>query len=216
MFTLPELPFSYNSLEPSIDETTMKVHHDKHHATYVTNLNQALEGHEDLLNMEIGELISNLSQVPVEIRTKVRNNGGGHYNHSLFWTLLSPKGGEPSPSLLEKINQSFESLSSFKEQFKKAALGRFGSGWTWVIVNPDGTLGIVDTPNQDSPVMEDLPAGPLRRSYSKASRQGKQVILGLDVWEHSYYLKYQNRRAEYIDAFWNIVNWDTVEKLLKS
>lgn len=199
MFTLPELPFEYSALDPSIDEETMRVHHDKHHATYISNLNEALQGQEDLMNMEVGELISKLSQVPEEIRTKVKNNGGGHYNHSLFWTLLSPKGGQPSEDLLKKINQSFESLTNFKDQFKKAALGRFGSGWAWVIVNPDGTLEITDTPNQDSPVME-----------------GKQVILGLDVWEHSYYLKYKNRRAEYIDAFWNVVNWETVEKLLKA
>lgn len=195
MFTLPDLPYDYNALEPSIDEQTMHYHHDNHHATYVKNLNAALEGHEDLLSMDINELLQNLDKVPEEVRTKVRNNGGGHANHLMFWQIMGPnKGGEPTGELLEAINEAFESFDSFKEAFAKAATGRFGSGWAWLIVD-DGKLKIVDTPNQDSPLMD-----------------GKLPILGLDVWEHAYYLKYQYKRADYITAWWNVVNWEEVDR----
>jgi superoxide dismutase, Fe-Mn family len=194
MFTLPELPFASDALEPHIDSTTMEIHHGKHHATYIKNLNDGLIGHDDLLNMDIVELISNLDKVPEDIRGKVRNNGGGHANHSLFWTLLAPNNGAgPEGRLLEAINSTFSSFESFKEAFSKAGLGRFGSGWVWLVVN-NGKLEILDTPNQDSPLMD-----------------GKGTpILGLDVWEHAYYLKYQNKRADYIEAFWNVVNWTEV------
>lgn len=197
MFTLPDLPYPFETLEPYIDKTTMEIHHGKHHAAYVKNLNDVLAGHDDLLNMGINELIQNLSKVPEDIRAKVRNNGGGHANHTLFWELLKVNNGAgPEGALLEAINQSFGSFDTFKETFSKAALGRFGSGWAWLVLN-DGTLEIIDTPNQDSPLME-----------------GRGTpILALDVWEHAYYLKYQNRRVEYIEAFWNVVNWAKVTEL---
>ena len=197
MFTLPELPYAYNALEPYIDEATMKIHHDLHHGTYVKNLNDALSGHDNLLSMPIEELLKNLASVPEAIRTKVRNNAGGHYNHSLFWTLMasaSSAGKEPTGKLLEALNSSFGSVEQFQEKFAAAGLGRFGSGWVWVTLE-NGTVKIEDSPNQDSPVME-----------------GKKVILGLDVWEHAYYLKYQNKRADYIKAWWNVVNWNEVGK----
>jgi len=195
-FELPQLPYAYDALEPHIDKETMNIHHTKHHNTYVTNLNKALEGHADLQGKSLEELISNLDAVPESIRTAVRNNGGGHANHSLFWKILSPNGGgTPSGDLLEAINKKFGSFDAFKEEFTKAATGRFGSGWAWLVVN-NGELEVTSTPNQDSPLME-----------------GKTPILGLDVWEHAYYLKYQNRRPEYISAFWNVVNWDEVAKL---
>lgn len=195
-FELPQLPYAYDALEPHIDRETMNIHHTKHHNTYVTNLNKALEGHADLQGKSLDELISNLDAVPESIRTAVRNNGGGHANHSLFWKILSPNGGgTPSGDLLEAINKKFGSFDAFKEEFTKAATGRFGSGWAWLVVN-NGELEVTSTPNQDSPLME-----------------GKTPILGLDVWEHAYYLKYQNRRPEYISAFWNVVNWDEVAKL---
>lgn len=195
-FELPQLPYAYDALEPHIDRETMNIHHTKHHNTYVTNLNKALEGHADLQGKSLDELISNLDAVPESIRTAVRNNGGGHANHSLFWKILSPNGGgTPSGELLEAINKKFGSFDAFKEEFTKAATGRFGSGWAWLVVN-NGELEVTSTPNQDSPLME-----------------GKTPILGLDVWEHAYYLKYQNRRPEYISAFWNVVNWDEVAKL---
>lgn len=195
-FELPQLPYAYDALEPHIDRETMNIHHTKHHNTYVTNLNKALEGHADLQGKSLEELISNLDAVPESIRTAVRNNGGGHANHSLFWKILSPNGGgTPSGDLLEAINKKFGSFDAFKEEFTKAATGRFGSGWAWLVVN-NGELEVTSTPNQDSPLME-----------------GKTPILGLDVWEHAYYLKYQNRRPEYISAFWNVVNWDEVAKL---
>ncbi len=182
-------------LEPTIDKETMNIHHTKHHNTYVTNLNAALEGHADLQNKTVEELISNLNAVPEDIRTAVRNNGGGHANHSLFWKILSPNGGgEPSGELADKINEKFGSFDAFKEQFEKAAAGRFGSGWAWLVYN-NGELEIMSTPNQDSPLME-----------------GKTPLLGVDVWEHAYYLKYQNRRPEYLKAIWNVVNWDEVSK----
>ena len=194
-FELPELPYAYEALEPTIDKETMNIHHTKHHNTYVTNLNAALEGHADLQNKTVEELISNLNAIPEDIRTAVRNNGGGHANHSLFWKILSPNGGgEPSGELADKINEKFGSFDSFKEQFEKAAAGRFGSGWAWLVYN-NGELEIMSTPNQDSPLME-----------------GKTPLLGVDVWEHAYYLKYQNRRPEYLKAIWNVINWDEVSK----
>ncbi|AWI12861.1 superoxide dismutase SodA [Caldifermentibacillus hisashii] len=193
-FELPQLPYAYDALEPHIDKETMNIHHTKHHNTYVTNLNNAVAGTE-FENKTVEELVSNLDAVPENIRTAVRNNGGGHYNHSLFWQLLSPNGGgEPSGALLDAINAKFGSFSAFKDEFTKAATGRFGSGWAWLVVN-NGELEITSTPNQDTPLSE-----------------GKTPILGLDVWEHAYYLKYQNRRPEYISAFWNVVNWDEVAK----
>lgn len=194
-FELPELPYAYDALEPSIDKETMNIHHTKHHNTYVTNLNAALEGHSDLQNKSIEELISDLDAIPEDIRTAVRNNGGGHANHSLFWKILSPNGGgEPSGELADKINEKFGSFDAFKEQFEKAAATRFGSGWAWLVLN-NGELEIMSTPNQDSPLME-----------------GKTPLLGVDVWEHAYYLKYQNRRPEYLKAIWNVINWDEVSK----
>lgn len=194
-FELPELPYAYDALEPTIDKETMNIHHTKHHNTYVTKLNDALEGHANLQNKSLTDLISNLDAVPESARTAVRNNGGGHANHSLFWKILSPNGGgEPTGELAAKINETFGSFEKFKEQFESAATGRFGSGWAWLVVN-NGKLEITSTPNQDSPLME-----------------GKTPILGLDVWEHAYYLNYQNRRPEYVSAFWNIVNWDEVAK----
>lgn len=194
-FELPQLPYAYDALEPHIDKETMNIHHTKHHNTYVTNLNNALEGHDDLLSKSIEELVANLDAVPESIRTAVRNNGGGHANHSLFWQLLSPNGGgEPKGEVADAINSKFGSFDKFKEEFAKAATGRFGSGWAWLVVN-NGQVEITSTPNQDSPLTE-----------------GKTPILGLDVWEHAYYLKYQNRRPEYITNFWNVVNWDEVEK----
>ncbi|WP_346207403.1 superoxide dismutase SodA [Caldifermentibacillus hisashii] len=193
-FELPQLPYAYDALEPHIDKETMNIHHTKHHNTYVTNLNNAVAGTE-FENKTVEELVSNLDAVPENIRTAVRNNGGGHYNHSLFWQLLSPNGGgEPSGALLDAINAKFGSFSAFKDDFTKAATGRFGSGWAWLVVN-NGELEITSTPNQDTPLSE-----------------GKTPILGLDVWEHAYYLKYQNRRPDYIAAFWNVVNWDEVAK----
>ncbi|WP_368996437.1 superoxide dismutase SodA [Caldifermentibacillus hisashii] len=193
-FELPQLPYAYDALEPHIDKETMNIHHTKHHNTYVTNLNNAVAGTE-FENKTVEELVSNLDAVPENIRTAVRNNGGGHYNHSLFWQLLSPNGGgEPSGALLDAINAKFGSFSAFKDEITKAATGRFGSGWAWLVVN-NGELEITSTPNQDTPLS-----------------QGKTPILGLDVWEHAYYLKYQNRRPDYITAFWNVVNWDEVAK----
>ena len=195
-FELPQLPYAYDALEPHIDKETMNIHHTKHHNTYVTNLNAALEGNDELLNKSVEEVISNLDAVPEAKRTAVRNNGGGHANHSLFWKLLSPNGGgEPTGELAEAINKKFGSLDKFKEEFAAAGAGRFGSGWAWLVVN-NGELEVTSTPNQDNPIME-----------------GKTPILGLDVWEHAYYLNYQNRRPDYIKAFWNVINWDEVAKL---
>ncbi|MBQ6448841.1 MAG: superoxide dismutase SodA [Bacillus sp. (in: Bacteria)] len=194
-FELPELPYAYDALEPTIDKETMNIHHTKHHNTYVTKLNEALEGQTDFQGKSVEALISDLNAVPENIRTAVRNNGGGHANHSLFWKLLSSNGGgEPTGELADKINAKFGGLDAFKEQFAAAAAGRFGSGWAWLVLN-NGELEITSTPNQDSPLME-----------------GKTPLLGLDVWEHAYYLNYQNRRPDYISAFWNVVNWDEVAK----
>lgn len=197
MFTLPDLPYHYDALEPYIDKETMVLHHDKHHAAYVKNLNEALLGQEELLNMTSEVLVKNLDQVPEEIRTKVKNNGGGHINHSLFWTIMAPESKEKRPEgkLLDTIDNTFGSFESFKERFREAGLARFGSGWVWLIVN-NRKLSIVDTPNQDSPIFE-----------------GKTPILALDVWEHAYYLKYQNRRADYINAWWNVISWTKVLNL---
>lgn len=194
-FELPELPYAYDALEPTIDKETMNIHHTKHHNTYVTKLNSALEGHAELQNKSLQVLISNLDAVPENIRTAVRNNGGGHANHSLFWKVLSPNGGgEPTGELATKIDEAFGSFDKFKEQFESAAAGRFGSGWAWLVLH-NGNLEIMSTPNQDSPLME-----------------GKMPIFGVDVWEHAYYLKYQNRRPEYLSSIWNVVNWDEVAK----
>ncbi|SER17163.1 superoxide dismutase, Fe-Mn family [Gracilibacillus ureilyticus] len=197
-FTLPDLPYAYDALEPHIDKETMNIHHTKHHNTYVTKLNAALEGHDDLASKSIEEILANLDAVPENIRTAVRNNGGGHANHSLFWTLLSANGGgEPSGELADAINSKFGSFDSFKEEFANAGANRFGSGWAWLVVD-NGELAITSTPNQDTPISE-----------------GKTPILGLDVWEHAYYLKYQNKRPDYIAAFWNVVDWDKVASLYK-
>ncbi|MBS2969704.1 superoxide dismutase [Metabacillus sp. KIGAM252] len=194
-YELPQLPYAYDALEPHIDKETMNIHHTKHHNTYVTNVNAALEGHEDLAGKSIDELISNLDAVPEEKRTAVRNNGGGHSNHSFFWQILSPNGGgEPTGALADAISSKFGGFDAFKEEFAKAATTRFGSGWAWLVVN-NGELEVTSTPNQDSPIME-----------------GKTPVLGLDVWEHAYYLNYQNRRPDYISSFWNVVNWDEVSK----
>lgn len=211
MFTLPDLPYAYNALEPYIDERTMQIHHDKHHAAYVKNLNDALVGQDALLAMPVEELMKNLASVPEAVRTKVRNNGGGHFNHSLFWTVMSAnQKGEarmPSGDLAKAMDATFGDFVKFQELFAAAAMGRFGSGWVWLVKDPSANSGqakltIVDTPNQDNPLMEAVPAG----------RQGRTPVLGLDVWEHAYYLKYQNVRADYIKAWWNVVNWVEVEK----
>ncbi|MBV9301868.1 MAG: superoxide dismutase [Acidobacteriaceae bacterium] len=199
-FTLPPLPYPADSLEPHIDKTTMEIHHDKHHGTYVTNLNKALESAPDLANKSIEELLANnCAPVPESVRTAVRNNGGGHANHSLFWNLLSKAGGgAPKGEIQSVINSTFGSFDAFKEKFTAAATGRFGSGWAWLVKGKSGQFEILSTANQDSPLME-----------------GQKPILGLDVWEHAYYLKYQNRRPEYISAWWNVVNWDEVNKRLR-
>jgi Fe-Mn family superoxide dismutase len=195
-YELPPLPYDYNALEPHIDEMTMRIHHDRHHATYVNNVNQALEPYPDLAALPIEELVRNLDRVPENIRTTVRNNGGGHANHSLFWVIMSPNGGgQPSGELAEAINRTFGSFDNFKQQLTQAALTRFGSGWAWLSVDANGNLVVESTPNQDTPLME-----------------GRTPILGVDVWEHAYYLKYQNRRNEYVAAWWNVVNWPEVER----
>ena len=194
-YTLPDLPYEYDALEPYIDEETMHLHHDKHHNTYVTNLNAAIEKYPELGEKTVEELLSDMDAVPTDIKTAVRNNGGGHANHSFFWEIMAPNaGGEPTGAIKEAINEAFGDFSSFKEEFKKAAAGRFGSGWAWLVME-NGKLAITSTANQDSPLME-----------------GKTPILGLDVWEHAYYLKYKNVRPDYIAAFWNVINWDEVNK----
>jgi len=199
-FTLPNLPYAHDALEPSIDKTTMEIHHGKHHAAYVTNLNKALESAPDLASLPIEELLAdNLAKVPDAIKTAVRNNGGGHYNHTMFWEIMGPNsGGAPAGDLAAAINAAFGTFDGFKEKFTAAAIGRFGSGWAWLIGN-GSSLEITSTPNQDCPVME-----------------GKTPILGLDVWEHAYYLKYQNRRPEYIAAWWNVVNWAKVDERFRA
>ena len=193
---LPPLPYPKEALEPHIDAQTMEIHHGKHHAAYVNNLNKAIAGKPDLEKKSVQELISNLDAVPQDIRNVVRNNGGGHANHTMFWKSLGPKGsGKPSGKLAEDINATFGSFDAFKEKFEAAGVGRFGSGWVWLIVNKAGKLEITSTANQDNPMME-----------------GNKPVLGNDVWEHAYYLKYQNRRPDYLKAWWNVVNWDEVAK----
>lgn len=195
MFTLPDLPYAYNALEPYIDEETMRVHHDKHHATYVKNLNDVFAGHDDWHSMNVWDVLTKLDTVPEEIRMKVRNNAGGHANHQLFWQIMGPKaGGKPTGNVATAIDGAFGNFETFQEKLSAAALNRFGSGWAW-LVDDGGTLAIIDTPNQDSPITD-----------------GKTPLLALDVWEHAYYLKYKNMRAEYIKAWWNVVNWVEVEK----
>ena len=195
---LAPLPYDYNALEPHVDEQTMRIHHGKHHATYVTNLNAALEKAPELQAKSVEDLIKNLAAVPEVIRTAVRNNGGGHVNHTMFWRIMAPNaGGAPTGDIAAIITNQLGGFDKFREEFKKAALGRFGSGWAWLI-EAGGKVAIASTPNQDNPLME-----------------GKKAIFGLDVWEHAYYLKYQNRRADYIDAWWNVVNWDEINQRLK-
>lgn len=195
MFALPDLPYAYNALEPWIDTATMQIHHGKHHAAYVKNVNDALANYPQIDKLTIDQLLSDLQKVPEDIRTKVRNNGGGHYNHGLFWTVMAPApAGGPSGELKKAIETGFESVEKFQEQFSAKGMARFGSGWVWLILE-GSNLAIVDTPNQDNPLMD-----------------GKTPILGLDVWEHAYYLKYQNMRADYIKAWWNVVNWAEVDR----
>jgi Fe-Mn family superoxide dismutase len=195
---LPALPYDAAALEPHIDAQTMQIHHGKHHQAYVTNLNAALDKHAALHDKSLDDLLRNLNSVPEDIRTAVRNNGGGHWNHSLFWKLMGPgAGGAPTGDVANGINAAFGSFDAFKEKFQAAGMGRFGSGWAWLVDNA-GTLEITSTPNQDNPLMD-----------------GKKAILGVDVWEHAYYLKYQNRRADYLGAWWNVVNWTEVNRLLK-
>jgi len=194
-YSLPDLPYAYDALEPHIDAKTMEIHHTKHHQAYISKANAALEGHSDLVAKSIEDLVSDLSAVPEAIRGAIRNNGGGHANHSLFWTVMSPNGGgAPSGELADDINSTFGSLDTFKEQFTNAAATRFGSGWAWLSVD-GGKLLVESTPNQDTPLSE-----------------GRTPILGLDVWEHAYYLNYQNRRPDYITGFFNVINWDEVAK----
>jgi Fe-Mn family superoxide dismutase len=195
--TLPPLPYAADALEPHIDKQTMEIHHGKHHAAYVNNLNAALEKHPDLQSKSIEALLKGINTVPEDIRTAVRNNGGGHLNHSMFWQIMGPNaGGAPTGAIADAISSSFGSFDSFKEQFAKAGVGRFGSGWAWVIAT-GGKLTIESTPNQDSPIME-----------------GKAAVFGIDVWEHAYYLKYQNRRPDYISAWFNVVNWTAINTRL--
>ena len=200
-YELPKLPYSYDALEPHIDAKTMEIHYTGHHQTYVNNLNNAIKGKADLEKKSVEDLISDLKSVPEDIRTVVRNNGGGHANHSFFWKIMGPNaGGEPKGKLADDIKSTFGSFNDFKEKFAAAATGRFGSGWAWLVVN-NGKLEMCSTANQDNPLMGKAIAG----------CEGKPV-LGLDVWEHAYYLKYQNRRPDYIKAWWNVVNWDAVAK----
>jgi Fe-Mn family superoxide dismutase len=193
-FELPPLPYPEDALEPHIDAKTMSIHHDKHHAGYTNNLNTALAGHPELASKSIVELLGDLDSLPASIKTAIRNNGGGYANHALFWRTMGPAGsGQPSGDLATAINETFGSFDSFKEVFSKAGATRFGSGWAWLYVGGDGNLAVTSTPNQDTPLMN-----------------GDTPILGLDVWEHAYYLNYQNRRPDYISSWWNVVNWDTV------
>lgn len=196
-FELPPLPYASNALEPYIDQQTMEIHHGKHHNAYVTNLNAAIEKHPDLATHSLEALLADdLAAVPDDIKTAVRNNGGGHHNHSLFWTILKVnENGQPTGAVAEEITKKFGSYDNFKAEFKKAATGRFGSGWAWLVADRDGAVSITSTANQDSPIMS-----------------GYTPLLGLDVWEHAYYLKYQNRRPDYVEAFFNLINWDEVER----
>lgn len=196
-YTLPDLPYDYDALEPYIDVETMHLHHDKHHNTYVTNLNAAIEKYPELGEQSVEELVTNLNEIPEDIRTAVRNNGGGHANHSFFWKIMAPNaGGEPTGAIKDAIDQAFGSFEEMKEEFKTAATGRFGSGWAWLVLN-NGKLEITSTANQDNPLTD-----------------GKTPIIGLDVWEHAYYLKYKNVRPDYIAAFWDVVNWDQANENL--
>ena len=200
-FTLPPLPYDFAALEPHIDAKTMEIHHDKHHQAYVNNLNAAVEKAPELQGKSIEELLKNVNNAPESVRTAVRNNGGGHWNHSFFWQIMGPKaGGEPTGPLGDAIKSSFGGFDKFKEQFGAAAGGRFGSGWAWLL-NDGGKLSITSTPNQDNPLME--------------GKSPNSVLLGIDVWEHAYYLKYQNRRPDYVTAWWNVVNWGAVSKRFK-
>ncbi len=195
-FELPPLPYDYSALEPYIDTQTMQLHHDKHHQTYVTNVNNALQGHDQLASMSVDDLLRNISQVPESIRTAVRNNAGGHSNHSMFWNIMKPNGGgEPTGDLASAIQQAFGSFDTFKTAFNDAGVKRFGSGWAWLVLDSSGKLQVISTANQDSPLMD-----------------GLYPVMGNDVWEHAYYLKYQNRRPEYLNAWWNVVNWDEVAR----
>jgi superoxide dismutase, Fe-Mn family len=197
-FTLPKLPYDYDALEPSIDKETMQIHHDRHHKAYVDNLNKALAGNQELLAKPIEEIIRNLKDIPENIRTAVRNNGGGHLNHSMFWQMMGPKkGGQPNGALAKAIDDAFGSFDKFQQQLSTAAATRFGSGWGWLVVD-QGKLKVLSTANQDSPLT-----------------QGQIPILGIDVWEHAYYLKYQNKRPDYVKAWWNVVNWDDVAERFK-
>ena len=199
-FTLPDLPYPHNALEPHIDARTMEIHHGKHHKAYIDNANAALEKHPALAGKSVEDLLRDLNAVPEDIRTAIRNNAGGHANHSLFWTVMNPKGGgAPSGDLAAAIEKAFGGFDAFRAQFETAAKTRFGSGWAWLSVKKDGTLAVSSTANQDSPLSE-----------------GMMPILGLDVWEHAYYLNYQNRRPDYVAAFWNVVNWGEVEKRFKA
>ena len=200
MYTLPDLPYDFNALEPYIDARTMEIHHDKHHQAYIDNLNKALEKAPALQDKIIEEILRDPSNWPEEVQTAFRNHGGGHYNHSLFWRTMSGNaGGQPTGELLDKINASFGSFDGFKKQFSESAISRFGSGWGWLSVDSAGGLMVNSTPNQDSPLME-----------------GLKPILGIDVWEHAYYLLYQNRRPEYVENFWNVINWEQVAENLKA
>jgi Fe-Mn family superoxide dismutase len=192
---LPQLPYAYDALEPHIDARTMEIHHTKHHQTYITNLNNALKDDAELGDKSVEELIADLSLVPENVRTVVRNNGGGHANHSFFWQIMGPNGGSPSGNLAAAIDSTFGGLDGLKEKINAAGAGRFGSGWSWLIKNKEGNLEVISTPNQDSPLMD-----------------GNTPILGVDVWEHAYYLNYQNRRPDYLKAWWNVVNWTEVGK----
>jgi Fe-Mn family superoxide dismutase len=193
-FTLPPLPYDFAALEPHIDAKTMEIHHGKHHQTYVNNLNAAIEKAPELAKKSLDDLLKNVSSLPEAVRTPIRNNGGGHWNHSMFWQIMAPKaGGEPGGKLGQAITSTFGNFAKFREQFSAAGVGRFGSGWAWLI-NTGGKLSITSTPNQDNPLMD-----------------GQKAIMGLDVWEHAYYLKYQNRRPDYIQAWWNVVNWKEIE-----
>lgn len=194
--TLPDLPYEYDALQPHVDERTMRIHHTKHHQGYTNKLNNAIEGHSDLEQKSIQELLSDIEGVPGDIRTAVRNNGGGYANHNLFWTIMSPNGGgEPAGAVADAIDGTFGSFDNFKQEFSDAASGRFGSGWAWLVVDQNGDLEVYSTANQDSPYMD-----------------GNTPILGLDVWEHAYYLNYQNERGSYVEAWWNVVNWDEVNQ----
>jgi superoxide dismutase, Fe-Mn family len=195
-YELPSLTYPFDALEPHIDAKTMEIHHDKHHQAYITNANKALEGHPDLAAKPVDELLADINKVPESIRTALRNNAGGHSNHTFFWKIIGPKsGGTPKGKLAEAINSTFGGFDKFKEELEKAGVGRFGSGWAWLVVNKEGKLQITSTANQDSPIMD-----------------GLKPVLGVDVWEHAYYLKYQNRRPDYLKAWWNVVNWDQAEK----